>query len=493
MRMGLISRAVVTALVSFTFVGCGSSSSAPDVQVTPAPIPANDQLTLTVRMPMQVQHAHLTVSVVGESKPLYDNADFSAFDAQIGNIALSDYRDKIVVVSLTPNANSTIYDPIADRLVAFTSGSLHAISTIKTQTPFLNLSPLSEAIYQRTLVRAGNVDVRQSPDLSLIEAKHITKATDEVGKALNYAFHINQMPRFSSTVSNWQNNGGSNTNSDYINLFMGLGTLQVFVNLYPQTINSYVTAAQSLGIDLRDGSLDGRSIVGDNSVFQPLIQPAAPYNVDVVKNNFIDIGKTQQSTRENFGKALKTATLDYAYKHSQNLVNPQLYALLQTTKYFDTASTTNSTDMLRYVGAGDYRRAFGLADDFNSVCGAESTYPCKQGLNADDIQSSISDIEYLIGQHSVGDCKVNIMPSGQVSVLQGTQQYNAALDRDASDNLQRIGRGHYLLNIGNSTLTPIAFTQLDIQDRSIIAVKIGTANTPYPVNLTQTITSCSAR
>ena len=265
MRIGLIGCAVVAALMPFTFSGCGGGSSAPDVQVAPAPISANDRLTLTVRMPMQVQHAHLTVSVVGESKPLYDNADFSDFDAQISNIALSDYRDKIVVVSLTPNANSTIFDPIADRFVAFTSGSLHAISIIKTQTPFLNLSPLSEAIYQRTLVRAGNVDFSQSPDLTLIEAKHITKASDEVSKALNYAFNINQMPRFSSAVSSWQNNSGSSANSDYINLFMGLGTLQVFVNRYPQTINSYVTAAQSLGVDLRDGSLDGRSIAGDHS------------------------------------------------------------------------------------------------------------------------------------------------------------------------------------------------------------------------------------
>ena len=483
-----------------TLAGCGGGSSgtastpSSTSGSTPSPtvIAANDQLTITARMPVQVQHARLTIQVVGEDQPLYDNFDFSDFEAVVSNIALSKYQGRIVWVTLRPSTmgNSKIYDVVKDQWVSFDQGQLHAVGEINSISSYLQLSPLSEAIYQRALVRSGYVDFSQAPSLLPLTAKQIHKATQEVTNALNGAFNVTQLPKMNTPISNWQSTGVA---TDYFNFFSGLGWLSYFQQLYPQTTNSYIALANSLGTDLRDGSLDGRSLLTDTTVFQPIVIPAAPLNTNPAFNTTTRLGALQQTTREQVGYSIKQATLDYAYRHNQNILNPQGYLTLQTNAYYSSNLTDNSFN-LRWNGAGDYRRAFGFNE--SNLCqssGYTSNYPCQQGLNADDIEGLYSDVEYLIGHHQLGSCTIDWMPSGDVKITQNGTVYTGQLNRESSDNLLRLDSAsqRYLLNVGTGTTTPVTFMQFLIENQRIVQAQIGQSSSLYPQQLDRTQLSCN--
>lgn len=492
MRPSYSALALAVSISGLLLTGCGgSTSSAPATSTTPPPaLSPAETLTVTVRMPMQVQHARLVVSVPAIQKTLLDQADFSDFDAVIKDLKLADYQHQLLLVTLTPNANSTIYDAVTDRFVPFARGSLHALIQISGNTVQVHLTPASEAIYQRSLVRAGQVDFAQPVDPALIQPQHLNKATQEVNSALGNAFVVSLMPRFNSPISSWQTSG-TTAQSDYTNLFIGLGLQHYLVKRYPQTVDSYVTLGQSLGVDLRDGSLDGRSLAGDVTAFDSLVQPAAPRNSDPARNTLYGIGDQQKTTRESFASAVQSATLDYAYRHNQNILNPANYAALQQASLFQPLRfSADSSTQVRWTGAGDYRRAFGFTG--NELCNNSSVVPCRQGLNADDINTDRSDIDYLIGVHQAGTCRIQILPSGDVRIGQtgGNTSWVGQINRDASDNLLRVGAGHYLLNIGTGNTTPVDVIQLDIQDATIQNAIIGKSTNLYPQTLDRVSYRC---
>jgi hypothetical protein len=487
---GLWSKSVLILLCS-GLIACGGGSSGTtrisDDNTQPDTTTPESVFKISVRMPMQVKNSHLRIQVVGDSIPLYDNQDFSDFDALVDNVPINNYRNKLLSVKLTGLDNSTMFEPILKRFVPF-HGEINAIAMIQGSTIDITLSPFSEAIYQRTLVRAGNLDPSHA-DLTLIEAKHLSKARSEVNASLNGAFDATQFPLFNTDQSIRLVQYSTMSSRNYINIFTGLGLLNYWIKLYPKSQNTYLELAQSLGTDLRDGSLDGRTFAGDNTDFSPLI--TAPKNIDPALNTLLGIGETQKTTRESFGNALKTATLDYANTNFQSIINPEGLKALQNFSYYSTDYSVDTASAVRWSGAGDYHRAFGFSSD--EKCQGISAYPCKQGLNADDTGNEISAIDYLIGIHQVGSCKIEIFPNGNVRLTQNNQVYNASINRDVSDNLLRLDQAsqHYILNIGAGENMPPYFMQLEIKNVHIISAKTGNADGFYPTELTTTEMSCT--
>ncbi len=479
---GICSRSVFskTALVMLCtgLMACGGGSGTTrmntDEETTPTPVTS---INITAHMPMHIQNAILEVRVLGDEQPTYSNQDFTGFNALIDTLTI-DHQHKLVWVKLSGNDQTTMYDPILNRYVPF-KGTLNAILSIQDKM-VINLTPASEAIFQRTLVRAGNLDLSQ-PDLSLVQAKHIDKSTSEINASLNNAFNVSSFPELSNSQSISLVSYNEGSSRAYLNTFLGLGLLNLWKIKQPDAQNTYLELAQNIAVDLRDGYLDGRSIVGDHTEFKALLN--APRNEAPEYNNLLDIGTRQQESRETFGAELKNATLAYATSDLalQQVRYPNGLLALQSYSYYTQENIINSTGRFRWNGAGDYRPAFGITT--SAECQGVSINPCKQGLNADDIATNYSDIEYLIGTHTVGSCTVKMLPSGDVQLIRNSSIYTAQINRDLTDNLLQLDSAsrHYLLNIGTGEIKPPYFIQLEIRDAQLINAKTGYSQNFYPL------------
>ena len=384
--------------------------------------------------------------------------------------AYSHYKNKTILAKLIGNSKSTMYDPILDQYVPF-NGTLHHIATLSPELTLL-FSPIHEAIYQRAVIRSDQFDLHQV-DLSLIQSKHINKAYSETTTSLHNAFISAHsiLPVFQNQFSITTLDKNKLPEQAYTSLFIGLGYMNYLKDRYPETQNTYLELAHHLAVDLRDGYFDGRTLKGDNTVFKSLVQ--APINADVQKNTYIQIGETQKSTRENFGKALKQTTLDYAINDAfQSSIYPQGIDFIERFAYYNVNPIVDNYNYFRQIGAGDYRPAFGLMS--TESCNT-STNACRQGLNVDDIDSYVNDVSYLIGRHQLRQCSIHFYPSGHVSITKGDQVYRGSINRDLSDNLQQLNKDptHYLLNVGASENKPAYVLQFEIKDMNIIKARTG--------------------
>ncbi len=477
-----------------TLVACGSGDGTTRVtEKEDSVIEQEDphHFNLAVRIPMEIKNAKLTIGVIGEDTLLYDNADFAGFNATVNKLSLEKYKNKIIWVKLIGTEKSQMYDTINNHFVSF-NGELNAIAELTGSTFSLSLTPASEAIFQRTLVRAGNLNV-STPTLSLVTAKHINKATTEINASLNGAFNVAKFPEFNTSQSIARVYYLKNTEKDYINIFTGMGLLRLWAAQNPNEKNTYLSLAQNLAVDMRDGYLDGRTLQGDHTVFTAFQElKNTPKNVNPEQNTLLDIGKTQEAVRLAFGESLRTATLNYATQTFQSERNPDGLIALEKNIFYPQNHTSDSNNRFRWNGAGDYRPAFGIKPNekqtnIDNACQPEPPYPCKQGLNADDIGTYYSDVEYLIGTHTVGQCKIEIFPSGDVRLTKGSQMVNSSINRDMSDNVQQINRDnkHYVLNIGAGENKPPHFMQLEIKDAQIIQVKTGYTTDNFYTDLQQ--------
>ena len=447
------------------------------------------KLSFEVLMPMQVQNASLNVYMIGKSEPIYSNNNFTGFSTDPILVNTED-SNKLIFVTLSPNSNSLVYDPITDKYTSFDS-SIHSINLVRNNLT-ITLSPLSEAIYQRSLVRSGNIEF-ENPDISLIEAKHINASYNEITQTLNQAFNLTNFPNMNYGQSIRAVEYNSKNPKPYLNVFVSLGMMQLWHNTHPTSGNSYVALSKNIGIDLRDGYLDGRTIHGDNTSFLKLV--TAPKNLDPSKNNPIDIGALQESARTTFGESFKQATIEYADATSQDILNPEGLIELEEHSYYQDTAHSDTGTRLRWVGAGDYRAALGFVS--TALC-ETSIYPCRQGLNADDILGSISDIEYLVGRHQVQNCQIDILATGDVLLTKNSQTITGQINRDQSDNLLRTNdtTRSYLLNIGSGDMQRPHFIQLELQNSVILDARTGYSQNKFPSKSdissdTNEISSCS--
>lgn len=496
----LLAKSVIMILCT-TLVACGGGSSnttriSSDEDITEEQKDPNS-FTLTVRMPMQLQHAALQIQILGEDELLYENKDFGftnnipEFDVAITKLSRNKYFNKIAWIKVTGDKNSRMYDIVSNQFVPF-DGEMNALIELNGNNAFVSITPASEAVFQRSLVRAGNIDMSK-PDAHLIKKEHLDKAKGEINSSLSGAFNASQFPKFNTSQSIALLHYNQNSEQIYINTFTGIGLLHMWAKEQPQLSNPYLSMAKNLAIDLRDGYLDGRSIAGDKTEFIAFnAVKNTPKNIDVEKNNLKNIGELQYDIRQAFGEQIKEATLDYANASFQMIRNPAGMYALEKNNYYLTDNINNNFNRYRWNGAGDYRPAFGIKSNDNTTsidnaCQPMPPYPCKQGLNADDIGTYYSDIEYLIGTHQVGECKIEMFPNGDVRLTKGADVIQSSINRDMSDNLQQINldNKHYVLNIGAGEKKPPHFMQLEIQDVQITQARIGSTNDNFYPDLKQ--------
>lgn len=467
---------IAMALLCGTFlVACGGSGETdrisppkdkePDNQIEPK------KISLTAKIPMQMVNAQLSIKLAEENKTLIEDKKFNGFELEFTDLDFNDVRGKIIAVELKGDDQTYMFDPIVNKFEPF-KGKMHYIGQINNQTQTVLITPVTEAIYQRTITRSNQFNY-DNPDLSLITSKHINKATTEIYTVVQDAFRGTEkiIPHFSNSTS-ITNLMSKNNMPVYTNLYIGMGYMNLMRQKFPDTQNSFLDLANSLGTDLRDGHLDGRTILGDETPFKKLV--TAPKNTDIQNNSYIKIGDFQRTTREEFGEALKQATLDY-YTNIANMKNidPEGFNHINKIVFID--KSRPAVDILgkyRWRGAGDYRPAIGLNHVDSCSNGAN---PCRQGLNVDDLETYVNDVEYLIGEHTLQQCKIHFYPSGKVTITEGDKVYESSLNRDLSDNLQQMNNDltHYTLNVGASENKPAYFLQFELKNMVITQARTG--------------------
>ncbi len=493
----LICLGVSTLLLGTALVGCGSGESEAKYATTPTvtePKPKNFKIKVPVEM------RDITIKI-------YDNFDntlvlekdiTTTTDLQITLPKVLN-TSHLYRVEINTSPNSLIYNFLTSKYENV-STVLHSIVNVDvsnlTQTIFI--SPSSEAIYQRALIRSGQLPNESSTSTD-ISALHLNLATQDVNTALFNAFNRMNIPNLNTSYQlnifgpqDVSTVAGTNV---FTSAFFSFGYIQQWANSHPD--NPFTEFTKNLAIDLKDGQLDAKKVRGDATSFESLIPPT-PDNVNPEKNNLVDIVKLQENTRNLFASALKQATLQLATNFQQKATNPDGYTLLEQKAYSGNTPTITSTLTFRVPGAGDYRRAIGFVDS-TATCNG-SIYPCKQGITGINIVNpNLPSIEYLIGHYedSINNCQLNIRANGVLELIKGSQIYRSVLDADSTDNLLQVDKANreYLLNSSstepNNTSLDYSFVQVKIKENQVQSASAGLDNRKAPDQLQTTQLQCS--
>lgn len=492
-----ICLSVSTLLLSTALVGCGSGESKAKNDSTPivtVPKPKNFDIKTSLEM------RDVVVKV-------YDNFDNSlVLEQQISTTSnLTMTLPKVLDTShlyrieISTKPSSLIYNFLKGQYQSV-SINLHSIVSVDvsnlTQTIYIN--PNSEAIYQRALIRSGQLP-NEVEDPTGINDLHVKLATQDVNTALLNAFNRinipNLNPSYQLNIFSPQDVSTVAGTNVFTSAFFSFGYIQQWANSHPD--NPFTVFTKNLAIDLKDGQLDAKKVRGDATSFESLIPPT-PDNVDPEKNNLVDIVKLQENTRNLFASALKQATLQLATNFQQKATNPDGYILLEQKAYSGNTPTITSTLTFRVPGAGDYRRAVGFVDT-TATCNG-SIYPCKQGITGINIVNpNLPSIEYLIGHYedSVNNCQLNIRANGVLELIKGSQIYRSVLDADSTDNLLQVDKANreYLLNSSstepNNTSLDYSFVQVKIKENQVQSASAGLDNRKAPDQLKTTQLQCS--
>ncbi|ENW81374.1 hypothetical protein F909_02665 [Acinetobacter sp. ANC 3929] len=483
-----------TLLLSSALISCGSGESKATKETTPTvsvPKPKN----FNIKTPVEMRNVTLKV---------FDNFDDSlVLERNLTTTSEIDIvlprildRDRLYRIEISTTPNSLIYDHQSGQYqdISMTLHSLVEVNT-NTLTQTIYISPSSEAIYQRALVRSGLLPTDTDSKPTKISALQLNLATSDVNSALTNAFYDLDIPNVNpSSVLNVFSPQNTNA-SIYINTYVSFGFLWQWANAYPNS--NYAEFTKNLAIDLKDGYLDAKKIRGDQSALTSLVT-TAPDNIDSTKNNAITIGANQKSARDNFATSLKQAVLQLAAHYRQAELNSPGYVLLQQKAYAGSDPTSNAATSFRVFGAGDYRRAVGFTDTTQTCNG--SIYPCKQGITGINIVSaSLPSIEYLIGNYkdSTSNCQLNIRGDGWLELTKDGKTYSSKLDGDTTDNLLQVDKSNfeYLLNSSsaepnNSTLQ-YNFVQLKVKANQVLSASAGLDSRKAPDQLQTTLLQCN--
>lgn len=485
-----------TLLLSSTLVGCGSGESQARVETTPTvtePKPKNFSIKTAVEMRDVVLK-------------IYDNFDNTLIlEQKLSttsniNVTLPRTLDKqrLYRIEISTTPNSLVYDFQTGQYqnISMTLHSLVEVNTSNlTQTIYIN--PNTEAVYQRALIRSGNLPTDSKINPTKVSASQLNLAIADINSALTNAFYQLDIPNLNpSYILNVFSPLDATLNTNlYVNTYLSFGFIQQWINAYPN--NNFAEFTKNLAIDLKDGYLDAKTIRGDQSSLTSLVPPT-PDNIDPSKNNLVFIAENQKNTRDTFASSLKQAVLQLANRYNQASTNPQAYTLLQQKSYAGNGPTNNTNNAFRVIGAGDYRRAVGFSDSTQTCNG--SIFPCKQGMTGINIVSaSLPSIEYLIGNYKdiSSNCQLNIRADGELELIRNGQTFSSKLDGDSTDNLLQVDKANfeYLLNSSstepnNSTLQ-YNFIQIRIKANQVISASAGLDNRKAPDQLQTTQLQCS--
>lgn len=148
---------LTTLILSVALVGCGGGSSSGGSSNTPKPSePTPEVMTdITLKTPVEMRNVQLKV---------YDNTDNSILiDTQVASLTSYDIKlpstklNRLYRVEVTTQGSSQVFDPTKSEYQNI-SGVYHAFitpSSISNKTQLI--SPSSEAIYQRAVIRSGQL------------------------------------------------------------------------------------------------------------------------------------------------------------------------------------------------------------------------------------------------------------------------------------------------------------------------------------------------
>ncbi len=453
---------------------------------------------IEVRFPFEFRNVDLklvdflTNQVVAQTLSFSGNSQIMTFPIQKANqlyrLEIVTRTDSQVYNPVTDSYNDTSTDPFQGTYRAF------IFPTFQDRRSFV-VSPISNMIYERTLVRAGQL-YGETLDPHLVKPDYLTLAANDVNAALTNAFSNTNIPLMSKGNLALAGIAFSNNSQLYYDAYSSYG---LFNYWYSQKSNlkTFQSMTENLTTDLLDGYLDGRTITGKNDDFVKVVTTVE--NTDPSLNNAPAIANTQKTARENFASALRNATVNLAEVQRQNLLNPKGYTALQNYSYVGKIPLVTATQV-RTSGAGDYRLAVGFTNS-TEYC-PNSPYLCKRGLvGINSIQNKdFPSIEYLIGKHTGttntnSRCILNVRPEGQFELKTDSETYTTSLNSQTKDNLLQVNATthEYLLNVGDESMTPLQynFIQLHIINNQIISATYGASTQEAPDNLDIKTLQCS--
>ena len=482
-------------ILSSYLASCGGSSNTP-----PTTQQNNENSNNQVLQPNEVL-IKLPLEVHDVNLKLYDNTnnqvvtEVSSFSGTSSILKFPiEKANRIYRLEMTTNQNSQIYDFINDKFINFV-GTYHALLwPTSTESRIFFASPVSEAIYQRALVRAGQLP-NENIENSKINDMHFTMAMQDVNAALLNAFKNENTPTLSNANALTNLSYTASPQNLYLDSYLSFGYFVYWYNSHNQSKNYYSEFTQNIALDLADGYLDGKAVNGHTTDFAPMVSTVE--NTEAILNTAPDIGANQKTVRELFASRLKNAVLDLAARQLQPSLNGIGYKALNERAYSGTPNTAYNTVNIRTSGAGDYRRAVGFTN--SSVCG-DSIYPCKQGItgiNTENTDINFPTIEYLVGRYEANNCILKVRATGEIELSQGEQTYKSSLNGGSTDNLLQVNAStnDYILNSGsaepsnNSQQYP--FIQLKIKDNKILSATAGLDKHTSPAQLETEKLSCN--
>ena len=495
---------IVAACMGIVLTGCGAENN-PTTREIPAatfiPPPAATY-NLTVESPVLLENVRISVTdtktgtVINQTTVVNGNSSVIAIPATFLR------NGTVTMVTLSPIGNTSRYfDPMLNNqlgAMASFDQPLHAIVSTGTVNTKIKVDPFSEIVYQRALIRAGTVNFT-NPTLSQLTLTQLNNATTELTQALGTTATRPYSILFNSPASIAAINiyfPAIPPNVPTINFAsndaaIALGQLALYAQNNSSDTTPYLNFAARASLDMRDGDFDGMTVFGgDTDGTVVIANPILYSGVTSLPNN--DPDNTSENTlirvnsnqRIQTGLALKQATIQYF-----NTVNAALLAPSRT----DGASLSyilnydygvfNQTATLR-LGAGNYTPAFGLLTGVNYT----------NALDVSDTPGRSNSIVQLNGVYkstTTTGCQLSVGYDGKIQLSQGSQVYEAIINREFSDSLTRTTGNQYLLNVASPSLTSPRFIQINTVGAVITSANAGSSGQQTPITLDTTDLSCT--
>lgn len=463
---------------------------------------------------------------------------------------------QLVIAQISPQGSaSSYYDPALDKSATFNTTLHRVFSSIATNLA-VDVGPFSEIAYQRELVRAGSMDL-SNPDPSSISVTDVRNSEDEVFATFRVLMSsdtptlqtdfttISKRDDYAKLTYTVGQETPVSTQQQYANAFFAAGHYMLQRNENASDTTPYLTFTKRAAEDMRDGSLDGLTIIGDGTdgstnsyTLKNAIVGPAPLNTNPAFNKVViynatkpeeDLSNTntmkgvQRIVRENY--AGRWATNLHAFMNSLSKNDTigkkgfDAFNFNEGLGMYDGLFTTLNFG-LHSFGAGNYKRAFGIepvkiAKDTqqyirNQNCelvytpsapATEDTTVipgCIAGINADGESATTpyNAIQALVGKYTSTDsCKLSITNTGIITLSKGNQTYNKSLvnrsDFSALINVGTEADPVYVLNVATASATPVEFLQLKIINQKLVSATIASSNLQYPKTLDNPSLSCN--
>ncbi|MFZ3192612.1 MAG: hypothetical protein WA154_05320 [Moraxellaceae bacterium] len=482
---------VALAASGLLLTGCGGNTpttrtNSDDLVSTPS----TATFTLTLQSPVQLTNVEARVIDTISGRVLYQgtisNTDKLLIDLRKADVP----SQRLLYVELRPTAlnQSSYYDPILDGSAPF-NAPLRALVQSNTNNRTVLIDPYSEIAFQRAQIRAGWLTNRTDlSQLSLISMSTLNDANSEVSAVFAVRSNVALTQGLGSRADIQKLNINNNQYNTLNYFIFALGHIQYYVSQQGRQTSPYLNFSQKAAIDMLDGDLDGITLYGFGDqahIFlnEPLVEPIVNTKPDRNQHALLAIDQFSarnaynnegvgESIKQLFNPLFESDSAEFSFINEYDYLNMTARAVSAVPKLFG----------LHSPGAGNYTRAFGLP----------SNQLVKNYLNADDT-GLVSDIEQIAGTYQNSqNCRLEIRPNGRVILSQGTQRFEADIDRNFNDSMSRtsVSSQAYLLNITTPSDSTPSFLQIRTDGVTILSAQNGRSLLEMPDQLSQVDLSC---